>query len=56
MNKEQKEYLLSLFSNAEVWVEDNFNEGLGKINALTKIAEAVFWISYYFDLESDNNE
>lgn len=55
MTHEQKEYLLNLLSDAENWVNLYFNEGLEKNNALTKLAEAVFWCNYYFDLESDRD-
>lgn len=51
MNKEQKEYLLDLLSNSENWIDLYFHNGLEKNNALTKIAEAIFWCNYYFDLE-----
>lgn len=53
MTKEQKEYLLDLLSSAENWVNEYFEDGLEKQNALTKLAEAVFWCNYYFDMEDD---
>lgn len=53
MNIEQQEYLLDLLSNAENWINEYFDEGLEKNNALTKIAEAVFWCNYYFDIEKE---
>lgn len=56
MNKEQKEYLLDLLSNAGNCVNLYFHKSLEKNNVLTKLAEAVFWVSYYFESEEDDDE
>lgn len=46
MNKEQTEYILDLLSTIEDLINIYMNDGLEKNNALTKIAETVFWITY----------
>lgn len=52
MNKEQRNYLLDRLSEIENWINEYMEESLEKNNALTKIAEAVFWITY----DGENND
>ena len=46
MNKEKTEYITELLSKVEHLINLYMEDGLEKNNALTKIAEAVFWVTY----------
>lgn len=46
MNKEETEYITELLSKVENLINLYMEDGLEKNNALTKIAEAVFWVTY----------
>ena len=46
MNKEETVYITELLSKVENIINLYMENGLEKDNALTKIAEAVFWITY----------
>lgn len=50
---DKKEYLLDLLGTAEDWVVNEFDEGLEKTNISTKLAEATFWITYYFEQQDE---
>ena len=43
MNREETEYITELLSKVENLIDLYMDDGLEKDNALTKIAEAVFW-------------
>ena len=46
MNKEETAYIIELLSKVENLINLYMEDGLEKDNVLTKIAEAVFWITY----------
>lgn len=48
----EREQILNYLSIIENYINLYMKDGLEKNNALTKIAEAIFWITY----EGDNNE
>ena len=46
MDKEETVYITELLSKVENLINLYMENGLEKDNALTKIAEAVFWVTY----------
>ena len=46
MNKEEIEYITELLSKVKHLINLYMEDGLEKNNALTKIAEVVFWVTY----------
>ena len=46
MNKEETVYITELLSKVENLINLYMEDGLEKDNALIKIAEVVFWITY----------
>lgn len=56
MNKEQIEKITSELSTIENYINLYVEDSLEKNNILTKLAEAVFWITYLDSEEGDSNE
>lgn len=56
MNKEQIERLTNELSVIENYINLYVEDSLEKNNILTKLAEAIFWISYLENIEGGSNE
>lgn len=56
MNKEQIERLTNELSVIENYINLYVEDSLEKNNILTKLAEAIFWISYLDSEEGGSNE